>query len=673
MDGDGAVGTGNDSRYGVRWERNVRIPMADGATLAADLFVPDAPGRYPVVVEYLPYRKNDTPWQGYYGHRYFAERGYVAARIDVRGTGDSDGVAEDEYSRQEQLDGVEAIAWLAAQPWANGNVGMFGTSYGGFNSLQVAMHRPPALKAICPMYFTDNRYTDDCHYKGGALQMLYDVGTYGLSMVGRNLLPPRPDLVGERWAEIWEDHLRNEPWLLRWLAHPTLDEQWRQGSLCEDYAAIECATFLIGGWRDGYVNCNLRTFEGLRCPKKLLLGPWLHVQPHVGRPGPRINHYREMERFYDFWLKGIDDGVMAEPPIALYLQRYDRPDAARPETSGFWRCEADWPLARGVEQTLLLGHGRLGAEPLAEPGVDRLDYHPAVGTSFGLFSAGSPHVLPADQRAEEAFSAVYNGPVLEEDLEIVGRPRLTLWVETEAPVLNFVARLCEVAPDGASALVTKGVLNGTHRASHTDPTPLPTGEPVELEIELDATGWVFMPGHRLCLSVANADFPNTWPSPELATSRILLGGDYPSRLVLPVVPPVAESLPDPTFERSPFPVDADHPLERPSWRVSRDLASGRVEVTIEGASATRFEDGGERVANSTATASVDEHDPARAWVRGHQVDRYRWPGQTVELQSRGQITSSADAFNVTLHVELSVDGMPHFHRRWVASYPRRLL
>jgi hypothetical protein len=259
--------------------------------------------------------------------------------------------------------------------------------------------------------------------------------------------------------------------------------------------------------------------------------------------------------------------------------------------------------------------------------------------------------------------------VLEEDLEIVGRPRLTLWVETEAPVLNFVARLCEVAPDGASALVTKGVLNGTHRASHTDPTPLPTGEPVELEIELDATGWVFTPGHRLRLSVANADFPNTWPSPELATSRILLGGDYPSRLVLPVVPPVAESLPDPTFERSPFPVDADHPLERPSWRVSRDLASGRVEVTIEGASATRFEDGGERVANSTATASVDEHDPARAWVRGHQVDRYRWPGQTVELQSRGQITSSADAFNVTLHVELSVDGMPHFHRRWVASYP----
>lgn len=657
----------------VRWERNVRIPMADGITLAADLFMPEAPGRYPVVLEYLPYRKNDTPWRGYHGHRYFAQRGYVAARIDVRGTGDSDGVAEDEYCRQEQLDGVAAIAWLAAQPWSNGNVGMFGTSYGGFNSLQVAMHRPPALKAICPMYFTDNRYTDDCHYKGGALQMLYDVGTYGLAMVGRNLLPPRPDLVGERWAAIWEAHLESEPWLLRWLAHPTFDEYWRQGSLCENYGAIECATYLIGGWRDGYVNCNLRTFASLRCPKKLLLGPWLHVQPHIGRPGPRIDHFREMARFFDYWLKGIDDGVGAEPSIALYLQQYDPPDAARPETSGVWRFETDWPLARGTEQTLALDRDRLGPEPAPVAGSNRLTYHPAVGTAFGLFSAGAPHVLPDDQRVEEAYSVVYTGQVLEEALEIIGRPRVTLWVETEAPVLTFVARLCDVAPDGASALVTKGVLNGTHRASHRDPSPLPTHEPVELTIELDATGWLFAPGHRLRLSVANADFPNTWPSPKLTTSRLLFGGDHPSCLVLPVVPPEPNPLPEPIFEPSPFPVDADHPLDRPSWRVARDLATGRVEVTVESVGTTRFEDGTEREASGTATASVDEHDPARAWVRGHQIERYRWPGQTVELRSRGQITSTAEAFNVTLHVELTVDEATHFHRRWVASYPRRLL
>jgi hypothetical protein len=199
------------------------------------------------------------------------------------------------------------------------------------------MRRPPALGAIVALYFSDRRYTDDCHYKGGALQMLYDVGTYGLAMVARNLLPPRPDLVGEQWAAIWEEHLQNEPWLLRWLAHPTEDEQWRHGSLCEDYRAVQCPTFLIGGWRDGYTNCNLRTFARLTCPKKLLIGPWLHIRPHEGIPGPRINWHREAARFFAHWLRDEDTGIMAEPPIALYVQQYDPPDPLRRHTTGSWR------------------------------------------------------------------------------------------------------------------------------------------------------------------------------------------------------------------------------------------------------------------------------------------------------------------------------------------------
>jgi putative CocE/NonD family hydrolase len=663
-----------ETLHHVRRDRNVRIPMPDGVTLAADVFRPDTPGRYPVVLEYLPYRKNDTTRQGYYGHRYFAERGYVAVRLDVRGTGDSEGTALDEYCPQEQLDGVAAIAWLAEQPWSTGAVGMFGTSYGGFNSLQVAMHRPPALKAICPMYFTDNRYTDDCHYKGGALQMLYDVGTYGLSMVGRNLLPPRPDLVGERWAAIWEEHLRNEPWLLRWLAHPTLDEQWRQGSLCENYRAITCATFLLGGWRDGYTNCNLRTFEHLNCPKKLLIGPWLHARPHEGLPGPRINHHREMARFYDYWLKGIDNGVMDEPPIALYVQQYDPPQSDRPLTSGFWRYETEWPLARGREESLGLDHGVLRADgPDQDAGVDTLSYHPAVGTTFGIFSAGGPYVLPADQRIEEAFSAVYTGPVLAEPLEILGRPRVVLWVDSDAKVVTFVARLCDVAPDGSSALITKGVLNATHRASDSEPSPLVPGEVYELTIDLDATSWQFEPGHRLRLSVSNADFPNTWPSPEPATSRVHLGGDRPSRLLLPVAGPAPASLPAPEFEPSPFPLDAEHPAPRQTWRVTRDQMRGHTELTIESGGTVEIDDGYIQDATSTATAGVDERNPAHAWMHGRQSVRYRWPGQTIALRSQGQITSTPDAFHVTLHVALDVDDMPHFSRQWTESFPRNLL
>ena len=657
----------------IRRLRGLRVPMPDGVTLAADVFLPDAPGRWPVVMEYLPYRKNDVGESGWHGHRALAERGFAAVRLDVRGTGDSEGVALDEYCPQEQLDGVAAIAWLAEQSWSNGNVGMFGTSYGGFNCLQVAMRRPPALKAICPMYFTDRRYTDDCHYKGGALQMLYDVGTYGLAMVGRNMLPPRPDLTGERWAAIWEEHLRNEPWLLRWLAHQTEDEQWRHGSLCEDYAAIQCATFLIGGWRDGYTNCNLRAFERLTCPKKLLIGPWLHVRPHEGLPGPRIDHYREMARFFGHWLGGRATGIMDEPPIALYVQRYDPPAAGRRQTSGFWRAEPAWPLARGQERTLYLDADGLRDETPTTDAADAFDHHPAVGVAFGMFSAGAPYILPDDQRAEEAFSAVYTGAALEEPIEILGQPRVTLFVTTSAPVMSFVARLCDVAPDGRSALVTKGVLNGTHRESHAEPSPLTPGQIHELTFDLDATSWLFEPGHRLRLSISNADFPNTWPMPSLATNHLHRGPARPSRLVLPVAPAPASPLPTPRFAPSPVAEAPAAPPSPPAWRVTRDPVAGWTEVVIAGRGTTRVDGEWVQETETEAVASVDERDPARASVRGRQTVRYRWPGQTIETISRGQITSDATTFHVTLHVEITVDGLPHASRRWLRDYPRLLL
>ncbi len=662
----------SDEVYPLRRERNVRIPMPDGVTLAADLFMPDVPGQFPVVIEYLPYRKNDVTAQGYFGHRYMAERGYVVARIDVRGTGDSEGQAEDEYCLQEQLDGVAAIAWLAAQPWCSGTAGMFGTSYGGFNSLQVAMHRPPALKAICPMYFTDNRYTDDCHYKGGQMQMLYDVGTYGLAMVGRNMLPPRPDLTGERWAGIWEGQLQNEPWLLRWLAHPTLDEQWRNGSLCENYAAIECAAYLIGGWRDGYTNCNLRTYEHLTCPKKAMIGPWLHVQPHVGQPGPRIDHLREMTRFYDYWLKGIDNGIMAEPPIAIYVQEYDPPASNRPLTSGSWRYETAYPPARREDVAWHLGPDALSLEGAAA-GVATVETHPAVGMTFGMFSAGSPLVLPGDQRPEEAYSAVFTSAVLEAPLEILGRPRLTFQAVTDAEVTTFVARLCEVAPDGSSALITKGVLSATHRASHTDPTPLVPGEPYTFTIDLDETSWQFTPGNRVRLSISHADFPNAWPAPTLCTSQITLGGPHGATLTLPVLPPPTEALPPVDFRPSPFAQPDPDDGEPREWRVTRDLMRGHAELTIAGGGVSEPDAGYVHESSSSATAFVDERNPAHAWMRGHQTYIYRWPGQEIALQCRGQITSTADAFNVTLHVDITVDDVPHAQRRWVASFPRSLL
>jgi hypothetical protein len=649
--------------------------MSDGGYLSAHLFMPDAPGPFPAVFDYYPYRKDDASAGNLRYHHYLAQRGFVGIRIDVRGTGGSTGVALDEYSLQEHLDGVEAIAWIAAQPWCNGNVGMFGSSYGGFNSLQVAMHRPPALKAICPMYFTDNRYTDDCHYKGGAMQMLYDIGTYGLGMVVMNALPPYPEGAGEQWADIWEEHLKNEPWILRWLENQIYNDYWKHGSLCEDYSAIQCAVYLIGGWRDGYTNCNLRVFEHLRCPKKVIIGPWLHIAPDVGLPGPKIDHLYEMVRFYDYWLKGIDNGIMEEPPVTIYVQKFDPPEAERPMTSGFWRHEPGWPLARVRQQALYLAEsGTLQATSPAAEQTGQYIYNPTVGTTFGMFSAGSPLVLPMDQRLEDAYTLNWTSPPLTAPLEILGHPQARLSVTATTDIATITIRLIDVAPNGAAALVTKGILNLTHRESHEMPSSIAPGQIYEVTIPLDATSWLFEPDHAIRFSVAGADFPNSWPSPKPYVGTIYYGGQHASALLLPAVNPQEPVLPEPQLQPpTPFEPTVQSQPEKATWRVARDHIVGTTEVYMRTAGRTRLNDSMEIEGERNVTCLVSEHNPAQASVRGLSRTTLYWPDRTIETRARGQIESTTDTFNVTIQLEITMDGLPHFSKRWVRTFPRRLL
>src|SRR5947208_2918102 len=314
--------------YKVQTQRAVMIPMRDGKRLSADVFRPDAEGRFPVIMMYHPYRKDDVGRGGVGEHFYFAERGLASVRLDARGTGTSEGVNTDEYRLQEQEDGYDAVEWLARQPWSNGNIGMYGASYSGFTALQVASHRPPHLKAIVPMYATDDRYTDDCHYTpGGSMRMYYDVGTYGGTMVAMNALPPVEDYLGEQWAEVWKKRLEeNEPYLLKWMKHQVDGPYWRGASLRPGYDRIQCPVFLIGGWRDGYANAMLRTYTKLKGPRKLLMGPWVHSRPNVSVPGPRIDYLNEVARFFGHWLRDEDTGVMKEPAVAVYMQEYAKPD-----------------------------------------------------------------------------------------------------------------------------------------------------------------------------------------------------------------------------------------------------------------------------------------------------------------------------------------------------------
>jgi uncharacterized protein len=521
--------------YKVRIERAVMIPMRDGKRLSADLIRPDAEGRFPAIMMYHPYRKDDVGRGGVGEHYYFAERGFVAVRLDARGTGSSEGTNTDEYLPQEQEDGYDAVEWLAQQPWSNGSVGMYGASYSGFTALQVALHRPPHLKAIVPVYATDDRYTDDCHYTpGGNMRMYYDVGSYGGWMVAMNALPPLPELVGPRWAELWQQRLEhNEPYLLKWMKHQVDGPYWRNGSLRPGYDRIQCPVFLIAGWRDGYPNPMLRMYTHLKVPKKLWVGPWVHTLPHGSVPGPRIDWINEASRCFAHWLRGEKTGIMDESPVSFYMQEYARPDRTLDITPGQWRNDTDFPVADTKEMSFYLGEGgKLASQAEASPrqDYDEYEYLATVGVSNGFWSGGGiPFYLPDDQRADEAYSLTFTTEPIREELNLLGWPKVILHGSSSARVATFVAKLADVAPDGHSALIVDGSFNGTRRKSYTEPSPLTPGEIYELNIPMWPTGWVLKPGHRLRLAISSSDFPNLWPTPEPARNRIYRGGCYPSR------------------------------------------------------------------------------------------------------------------------------------------------
>ncbi len=340
---------------------HVLVPMRDGVRLAARLWLPAGAERAPVpaVLEYIPYRKRDgTRLRDEPMHRWFAGHGYACARVDVRGAGDSHGVLDDEYTETEQQDAEDVLAWLAAQPWCDGRVGMIGKSWGGFGALQVAARRPPALAAVIAVCASDDRYADDAHYMGGCL--LNENLIWGSMLMSLCAQPPDPDLFGDGWRALWRTRLEAvAPFPARWLAHPTRDAYWRHGSICEDFDAIRVPVWAISGWADGYSNAVLRLLGGLSCPRFGLIGPWGHVYPHDGVPGPAIGFLQEAVRFWDRWLKGTANGFDQEPRLRAWLQDSMRPVAGWPERAGRWVAERDWPIARVAARRFAFAPDRL--------------------------------------------------------------------------------------------------------------------------------------------------------------------------------------------------------------------------------------------------------------------------------------------------------------------------
>jgi putative CocE/NonD family hydrolase len=675
---------------GVRLVRDVLIPMRDGVLLAADLYVPDDAGTgpdglpvgpLPVVMDYIPYRKDEEAPTARRHYLELPRHGYIVARVDIRGTGGSGGHVVDEYVAQEQVDGYDAIEWLAAQPWCDGHVNMMGISYGGFTALQVATLQPPHLTSIIPVDFTDDRYTDDCHYRGGLLRMYYDIGWYGTRMIAWNAMPTDPTFAADGAREVWQRHIaEDEPYLLAWLRHQVDGPYWRQGSVADIAERITCPAFLIGGWRDGYPNPPLRLFERLSGPKKLLIGPWDHRYPDGAIPGPRIDHLHEVIRWLDHWCRGRDTGVMTEPPIVVFVQRAGSLSPTRLESDGEWRAERSWPAKDGSERSLALGPdgGLIGAVdggPMAfgDTGRDRLAVDPTVGVQAGLWSGGVPFGLSGDQREDEAHSLAYTGAPLEAPVTILGRARAELHVAADVAVVGVAVSLSDVAPDGASHLVAKGMLNGTRRASLTDPQPLEPGAVVLLTIELDATAWRFEAGHRIRLAVAGADWPNVWPTPEPAILEVHRGPATPSRLHLPVVPD-AGPLEPPAFLPSPVVARHGAAMEPPvTWTVTRDAMTGRVAATIRVETAHSTPEGTRIERDAGCACEVDPADPAHAVARGWHRCSSVQDGHRTEGQAEVVIASTETDFHVTIDLAVTVDDDPPVTRRWDERIPRVLL
>jgi predicted acyl esterase len=634
----------------------VFVPLPDGTRLAATLYLPaDLPA--PCVLEALPYRKDDLT--ATYRPEYVRlrdEHSYAVARVDLRGTGSSDGLAVDEYPAQEQRDLCDVIAWLAGRPWCTGSVGMYGTSYSGFNALQVACERPPALKAIVAIYATDDRYTDDVHYMGGALRLL-DLVDYPTYMVAMNALPPVPSLVGDGWRESWRSRVENlEPWVLRWLEEQRDSAYWRHGSLRPAYDRITCPTMLVGGWADGYRNNTFRAVQAIReagTPHRLLLGPWSHMSTATSLPGPHVDLVPVMARWWDRWLRGVDEGYDEEPALTWYAQRSTRPAPDRAAVDGEWRSAPAWPLVGAREDVLPLGEG-----------VVTYDVAPDVGTAaWNSCASALPWGQPADQRFDDAASLTWEWPA--EEMSLLGHARLRLRVAASEPVASVSAKLCDVFPDGASSLLSRGLLNLTHRSSSTAPEPLPVGEFVDVDVELEAMSWDAAPGHMLRLSVAGVDWPNTVAPPGPLSLRIDRSASW---LALPVAGEFRPAAPLPV--PVPSSPDGEDPAEGVTWRVERDVLARRTACVDEHGSEYEV-DGAHVSEHYTGRVEVDTLTFAQR-AEATADFTVRWPEATVRARTDLRLDAGTTSYDVDLTVETWHDGEPFAARRWSRSIRRDL-
>jgi predicted acyl esterase len=629
----------------VLLERDVGVTVRDGVRLSVDVYRPNRPGRFPAILEHIPYRKDDLrAIEDRSQSTFLVNAGFACVRLDVRGTGSSQGVAQDEYTEAEQHDGCDVVAWMAQQPWCTGAVASWGVSYGGFSCIQLAALRPPALRAIAPVYATDDRYTDDMHFHGGALNASSLPG-YPTEMIAMNALPP----LGRRDEEFdrnWRRRIEETPaWLVDWIREQHDGPYWRNGSLRPDYSRIVCPVLICAGWRDGYRTAALRMARNLEAPWQLLAGPWAHKLPDRGVPGPRYPFLAEMARFFHRHL-GEGDGPPppGRPRSVFFIGSPDTPVRPHPVVSGEWLASESWP--EGVRRTRHVLGGPATAPARVTTGIMTGQWCPPPPAT-GQF---------LDQSRDDAQSAVFDGEPLAAPVELFGEPVVRLRLRHPGPRTLVSIKLHNVAPDGSAQPVTATAVN------------IAIAGEAALELPLMAAGWRFAAGHRIRVAVAVADWPNLWPLPQVAPLEIT----SPVELELPGLPPDAVAF-----------APADEPLvqiaqpgaqisARSQWDVVTDVLTGRAGIVTSMRAREAIPDEGFTVTESGSRfAMTGDDDPTSAEVKGTWRYHLTRPGLEAHVHAESRFRATADAFLVDLRLRVRADGAPFAERRWKERIPRR--
>ena len=651
----------------------VRITMSDGIRLAADIYWPagaDKKDRYPILLEYLPYRKDESRARNYSLYSYFLEHDYLVVRVDMRGTGNSEGITIPyEYSDIELDDGEEVINWLSQQEWSTGSVGMFGISWGGFNSIQMAMRNPPALKAFVSLMATEYLYQEDVHYMDGIMHT--DSWMMGNDLY--NVLPGAPDFkMDEEWVK---NRFNVKPSVYTYMRQQRDGAFWDRASAKNQYEKIRIPGYHIGGWYDGYRNSLPRMLENVEAPVKAMIGPWDHYFPNIAWPKPQIEWREEAVRWFDQWLKGEDTGILEEPDFLVYVRNYYPPDPTIDRIPGHWRWEDKWPIDR-IENHTWYAHmdHSLSNEP-SENAIHSMVYKPSMGLEGGGRTMWWGDVTP-DQRPMDEFSLVYDSETLDAPLEILGRPIAKLHVSASAARANWVVRISDVAPDGQVTQVAGAAFNGTHRISAREPSDIVPGDEFDLNIDLHFTSWVFPKDHRIRIAISNAQWPMLWPTPMQMTSMLTIGGKNGARIELPVVPPGEEYTPN-LKEPSASPILSGYETLDSGgsggyaaiYSIQHDPETGGAFGVASSTGATQSPWGIERFEEEIEHRTSDEN-PAYTSVIGRYKITEELKDRTLDFEQNVEFRSDPENFYLNFHRWVSINGELYKEKVWQEVIPR---